>query len=52
MEAQKVPRPDGLNGQFFQTQWENIKDELFNDVKNFFLSPNIWIQSWTEHILP
>ncbi|OMO67492.1 reverse transcriptase [Corchorus capsularis] len=33
--------PDGFNGQFFQTHWEVVQEDICNMVKNFFRSGKI-----------
>jgi len=33
----KAPRPNGLNGLFYQYHWDNLQDELFLSVQQFFL---------------
>lgn len=34
--ASKAPGPYGFNGIFFQKNWENIKEEVYVAVKEFF----------------
>jgi len=33
----KAPRPDGLNGLFYQSYWDILKDKLFLAVQDFFM---------------
>lgn len=38
MGAQKSPGPDGFNGEFYQKNWETIKQNVTKAVMEFFIS--------------
>lgn len=39
--ATKAPRPDGLNGQFYQHHWEEVQLDVFHMVDSFLSSGNL-----------
>ena len=38
IHADKAPGPDGFSASFFQSDWENIKNQLILEVQDFFSS--------------
>ncbi|KAJ1418939.1 hypothetical protein SESBI_15544 [Sesbania bispinosa] len=37
----KAPGPDGLNGLFFKSHWETIKEDIIQAIKSFFHGGNL-----------
>ncbi|KAG7536796.1 Endonuclease/exonuclease/phosphatase superfamily [Arabidopsis suecica] len=38
IHADKAPGPDWFSASFFQTNWENIKEQIIQEVQQFFIS--------------